>query len=463
MTGDATAADRYLQATLGRYIDETARLCAQPSVSARGEGIEACAALVAGLLERCGLEVRRFETPGNPIVVGRARGRAPRTLLFYNHYDVQPPEPLERWTTPPYEPVVREGALYARGAKDDKGELVARLAALEAVRAAGGGELPCGVTFVVEGEEEVGSPHIATFVRDHASLLAAQGAVWEEGGVDAAGRPVVSLGRRGILAVELRVRTMRRDAHSGAAHVLPNAAWRLLRALATLKGPDERIGIPGFYDAVRPPSARDEELLAALPDDETRLREVYEPSAFVLGRRGSELNRAVFEPTCNIQGLTAGYQGRGTKTVIPAEASAKLDFRLVPDQDPQAVFERLRVHLDRQGFEDVEVTWGGAMRPSRVPPDEPLVALAARTGAEVYGLPAVLVPMGGGSSPAYAFAEPLGLPVVTAGVGYADNRTHAPDEHVRLADFLNGARHIARILEGFAALPVPSGQDAPRA
>ena len=463
MTGGAEAADRYLQATLGRYIEETARLCAQPSVSARGEGTEACAALVAGLLERCGLEVRRFETPGSPILVGRAPGRAPRTLLFYNHYDVQPPEPLELWTTPPYEPVVRDGALYARGAKDDKGELVARLAAVEAVRAAGGGELPCAVTFVVEGEEEVGSPHIAAFVRDHAGLLAGQGAVWEEGGVDAAGRPVVSLGRRGILAVELHVRTMKRDAHSGTAHLLPNAAWRLLRALATLKGPDERIRIPGFYDAVRPPSARDEELLDALPDDEARLREVYGPSAFVLGRRGSELNRAVFEPTCNIQGLTAGYQGRGSKTVIPAEASAKLDFRLVPDQDPQEVFERLRAHLDREGFEDVEMTWGGAMRPSRVPPDEPLVALAARTGADVYGLPAVLVPMGGGSSPAYAFTEPLGVPVVTAGVGYADNRTHAPDEHMRLADFLNGARHIARILEGFAALPARAGQDAPSA
>jgi acetylornithine deacetylase/succinyl-diaminopimelate desuccinylase-like protein len=456
----AGAADRHLQAELDRYLDETARLCAQPSVAARGEGTRECAGLVADLLWRQGFDVRQFETPGNPIVVGRTPGRVGRTLLFYNHYDVQPPEPLELWTTPPYEPVVRDGALYARGAKDDKGELVARLAAVDALRAAYGGELPCGVTFVVEGEEEIGSPHIAQFVREHTDVLACQGAVWEEGGIDATGRPVVALGRRGILAVELRVRTMRRDAHSGTAHILPSGAWRLLRALATLKGPDERIRIPGFYDAVRRPSARDLELIEALPDNEARLREVYGVTAFVLGRQGKDLNRAVFEPTCNIQGLTAGYQGTGNKTVTPAQASAKLDFRLVPDQDPQDIFARLRGHLDREGFADLEIAWGGAMWPSTVSPDDPLVVLIARTGEEVYGAPSLLVPMNGGSSPAYAFAGPLRVPVVTAGVGYADNRTHAPDEHVRLGDFLNAARHIARILDGFAHQSAAAGEDA---
>jgi acetylornithine deacetylase/succinyl-diaminopimelate desuccinylase-like protein len=321
------------------------------------------------------------------------------------------------------------------------------------------------VVFVVEGEEEIGSPHIAQFVREHRDLLTCHGAIWEEGGTDAAGRPTVSLGRRGILAVELAVRTMDRDAHSGQAHVLPSAAWRLLRALGTLKGPDERILIPGFYEAVRPPSPRDLELLEALPDDDALLRTTYGVTAFVGGRSGRALSRAVFEPTCNIQGLAAGYQGPGSKTVIPARASAKLDFRLVPDQDPEAVFALLRAHLDRQGFADVELTWLGAMWPSKGSPDHPLVALAARTGEEVYGRPAVLHPLGGGSSPVYAFATPLGIPVVTAGVGYADNRTHAPDEHVRLSDFLNAARHIARILDGFADLddggPVASAPAVP--
>ncbi len=452
MGGHHGRSDAFLQAGVDRYIAETTRLCAQPSVSATREGTHECAGLVAEVLTQHGFQVERFPTPGNPIIVGRATGRSHRTLLFYNHYDVQPPEPLELWTTPPFDPAVRDGALYARGAKDDKGEFVARLAAVDSVRAAHGGALPCGVTFVVEGEEEIGSPHIAQFVREHVDLLKSHGAIWEEGGVGPTGRPELSLGRRGVLDVELSVETMRADAHSGQAHILPNAAWRLLRALDTVKGPDERIRIPGFYDRALPPSAQDLELLGALPDAEAWRRETYGVKAFVRGLTGKALDRAVFEPTCNIQGLTAGYQGAGMKTVIPARASAKLDFRLVPDQDPKDIFARLRAHLDAQGFSDVAVTWHGAMWPSKVPADDPLVELTKRTAQEVYGQPSVLTPMGGGSSPVYAFARPLGIPVVTAGVGYANNHTHAPDEHVRLGDFVSAARHIARIVNGFADL-----------
>ena len=189
-------------------------------------------------------------------------------MLFYNHYDVQPPEPLELWTSPPFQPEVREGALYARGSKDDKGELIARLAAVDAVRAAHGGELPCGVTFVVEGEEEISSPHIAQFVLEHLDLLKSHGSIWEEGGINNEGKPTNTLGRRGILAVELQAETLRRDAHSGGAHLLPNAAWRLIRALTLLKGTDERVLVPGFYDQALPPSKLDEQLFADSPSDE---------------------------------------------------------------------------------------------------------------------------------------------------------------------------------------------------
>ncbi|MGQ0549965.1 MAG: M20/M25/M40 family metallo-hydrolase [Armatimonadota bacterium] len=444
--------DAFLQAGLDGYVAETARLCAQPSVSAKNEGLPECAELVAGVLRHHGLAVERFSTAGAPVVVGRLVGKSARTLLFYNHYDVQPPEPLELWTTPPFEPTVRNGALYARGAKDDKGELIARLAALDAVRAAHGGTLPCGVLFVVEGQEEIGSPHIAGFVREHRDSLTCEGAIWEEGGTDPEGRPGMVLAVRGILAVELAVETMRRDAHSGGAHALPNAAWRLLRALASLKGPDERIRIPGFYDRAHPPSPRDLELYARLPDYEPYLRETFGVKTFVRGLTGKALSTAAFDPTCNIQGITAGYQGPGSKTVIPARASAKLDFRLVPDQDPEDLFARLKAHLTTEGFGDVAVTWQGAMWPSKVEADDPLVALTVRTGEEVYGRTSALHPMSGGSSPVYAFARPLGIPVVSAGVGYADNRAHSPNEHVRLGDFLNGARHIARILDGFAGL-----------
>jgi len=452
MTGIAARFDAYLRAGLDPYLAVVSRLCAQPSVSATGEGTRACAGLVAEVLGQHGFQVQQFDTPGNPIVVGRTTGRSDRTLLFYNHYDVQPAEPLELWTTPPFAPTLRDGALYARGAKDDKGEFVARLAAVDAVRDAHGGTLPCGVTFVVEGEEEIGSPHIAQFVRDHLDLLKSHGAIWEEGGIDADGRPEVSLGRRGVLSVELAVQTMSRDAHSGNAHVLPNAAWRLLRALASLKDPDERILIPGFYDRAQAPSAVDLRRFDAMPDGEAWRRETFGVTSFVRGLSGKALNRAVFDPTCNIQGIIAGYTGAGMKTVIPARASAKLDFRLVPDQDPDDIFSRLRGHLDAGGFADVTATRLGAMWPSQVSGDHPLVALTMRAGEEVYGRPSLVNPMGGGSSPVYAFAGPLGIPVVTAGVGYPNNRTHAPDEHVRVGDFLNAARQIARVLDGFAVL-----------
>ncbi|MBI3944219.1 MAG: M20/M25/M40 family metallo-hydrolase [Chloroflexi bacterium] len=445
--------DTFLQAGLADYIQETAELCAQPSVSAKGEGTQDCAVLVARILERHGFRTSTFATPGNPVVVGKAEGQSKRTLLFYNHYDVQPVEPLELWTTPPFEPAVRDGALYARGAKDDKGEFIARLAAIDAVRDANGGALPCNVTFVVEGEEEIGSPHIAQFVQDHLDLLQCQGAIWEEGSMSPEGHPLNLLGVRGILAVEVSVETMTRDAHSGGAHILPNAAWRLLRVLESLKGPDERIRIPGFYDAVQLLSATDQAVLDALPDHEATYRQVYGVKEFVRGRTGKDLNRAVFEPTCNIQGITTGYQGAGIKTVIPARATAKLDFRLVPDQDPDDIFNKLRAYLDSQGYTDVVVTRAGAMWPARTPADDPLVQLCMRAGAEIYDLPPILDPTAGGSSPEYAFARPLGgIPIITAGVGYWDNRAHAPNEHIRLGDFLNGARHIARILLGFAEL-----------
>ena len=445
--------DTFLEKHLDKYIQETAKLCAQPSVSARKEGTLECAELVAHTLHHHGFEVHKFETPGNPIIVGRAKGKSERTLMFYNHYDVQPPEPLDLWITPPFHPTLRDGALYARGAKDDKGEFVARLAAVDAVRETHHGTLPCGVTFVVEGEEEISSPHIAQFVRDHTDLLKCHGAIWEEGGVNQEGQPGTNLGRRGILYVELAVETLSRDAHSGAAHYLPNAAWRLLRALASLKDEDERILIHGFYDNVVPPSPIDIQMMEAQIDPEEWARENFGVREFVSGLRGKQLYHAVFNPTCNIAGITAGYQGEGSKTVIPARASAKIDFRLVPKQNPEDIFAKLRVHLDKQGFPDVEVAKIGAMWPYKAHADDPLVRLTARTGEEVYQKPYQLDAMGGGSSPVYAFAEPLGgIPVVNAGVGYTGNRTHSPNEHVRLVDFLNASRHIARILNEFAKL-----------
>ena len=443
--------DAYIAEHMPRWLEELSRLCRQPSVSARHEGVEQCAELVADLLRGRGFRAEVSpEAGGHPVVLAHHPGQAGtgRTLLFYNHYDVQPPEPLELWRSGPFQPEVRGGALYARGAKDDKGEFIARLAALDALAAVEGG-YPCSVTFLVEGEEEIGSPHLPDWVAAHQDQLRADGAIWEEGGVDAEGFPVLSLGARGLLYIELSVETLSRDAHSGGANLLPNAVWRLTWALAALKGPDERVRIPGFYEDVRLPTHRQEELLAALPSHEQSIKEQYNLDCLLLDRRGADVPRATFDPTCNIAGIVGGYSGEGAKTIVPARACAKLDFRLVPDQDPQDLLAKLRRYLDDQGFADVQIDVLGAERPSVVDPDEPIVQLAAATAQEVYGKPARLVPLSGGTTPRYLVSD-RGMPVVTPGVGYHANGAHGPNEHVRLADFELAARHIARLMRRFA-------------
>jgi len=450
---DNTAMDRYLDAHLDESIAELARLVAQPSVSAQKQGIEECARLVVEMLEKRGFRATLYPTGGAPVVFAERRGRANKTLIFYNHYDVQPAEPLELWATPPFEPSLREGKLFGRGVADDKGHIVSRLFAIDALLAQEG-ELPCTIKWVIEGEEETSSVHLEGFVREHRELLAADACIWESGGVDSREVPIQSLGLRGICYVELSVETANQDVHSGlGGSIFPNAAWRLVWALNSLKGPDERIRIPGFYDPVRPLSQQDRELMAALPDEAEEYRNRYGIREFLNGLTGgTELNIAeVFQPTCTICGLTSGYQGKGSKTVLPARASAKVDFRLVPDQRPEQVLKQLRAHLDAQGFPDVQIEYLGGETPARTDPNHPFIRLVVEAAREVYGVPMQMVPLSGGSGPNYIFIENLGLPIATAGVSYPGAQVHAPNENVRLDLYLKGAKHIARVLKEFGA------------
>ena len=443
--------DQYLEQNMDQSIAELGRLCAQPSVAAQNWGTRECAQLVAEMLQQRGFSAQILETGGSPAVFAERKGRSDKTLIFYNHYDVQPAEPLELWESPPFEATVRDGKLYARGVSDDKGHLVSRLFAIDALLAQYG-ELPCNVKFLVEGEEEIGSVHLPEFVRANAGLLAADACVWEFGGVDHRDHPMQYLGLRGICYVELSVETASQDVHSGlGGSIFPNAAWRLVWALNTLKGEDERIRIPGFYDPVRPPSARDAQLMEAQPEVADEYRQRYGIDHFLKGLTGGvDLRIAeVFEPTCTICGLTSGYQGAGVKTVLPARASAKVDFRLVPDQTPERVVEQLRAHLDAEGFSDVQVTFLGGEAPGRTDPDHPFVKLVVDASAGVYDSPMEIVPMVGGSGPNHAFLEYLKLPVVTAGIGHPGSQAHAPNENIRLDLYLKGAKHIARILQAF--------------
>ncbi|RMF51177.1 MAG: M20/M25/M40 family metallo-hydrolase [Anaerolineae bacterium] len=446
--------DAYLTQHLDESLSELAALCAQPSVAAQNLGMKEAAEMVAEMLRKRGFAVQIFPTGGAPVVFGERKGRNPnKTLLIYNHYDVQPPEPLDLWESPPFEPTIRDGHMYARGVSDDKGHLVSRLFAIDALLATEG-ELPCNVKFIVEGEEEIGSVHLPEFVRTHADLLAADGCLWEFGGVDHRGAPVQYLGLRGICYVELSVQTASRDVHSGlGGSIFPNAAWRLVWALNSLKGPDERIRIPGFYDNIVPPSERDRQMMAALPPVADLYRERFGISEFLHGITDEvELKMTeVFQPTCTICGLTSGYQGPGSKTVLPAKASAKVDFRMVPNQTTEQILEGLRAHLDAEGFPDVEITYLGGGPAARTDPDAPIVRLVAETAAEVYEHPMQLIPMSGGSGPNHAFVTHLGVPIVTAGIGHPDSRAHAPNENIRIDLYLKGAQHVARFLKAFAA------------
>src|SRR3990172_5811626 len=362
-----TAIDKYITDHLDESIAELSRLCAQPSISAQGAGIKECAELVAEMLRRRGFRVEIIATQGHPVVYGEVEGASDKTLLFYNHYDVQPPEPLELWESPPFEATRRNGKMFARGVSDDKGHFVSRMFALDALLAQEK-ELPCNIKFVVEGEEEIGSVHIPPFVEKHAAKLAADACIWEFGYVDHRDIPQQVLGMRGICYVQLDLELLTQDVHSGlGGSIFPNAAWRLVWALSTLKGPDERIRIPHHYDHVLPPTQRDRDLAATLPYEGDDYQERYGVKEFLRGTKGNpELNlQETLEPTCTICGLTAGYQGAGSKTVLPAKASAKVDFRLVPNQTPEEVLKNLRAHLDAEGFQDVQITHLGGEAPGR--------------------------------------------------------------------------------------------------
>jgi acetylornithine deacetylase/succinyl-diaminopimelate desuccinylase-like protein len=449
---DYSKIDAYLIDYLDDSLDELCKLVAQPSVGAQNWGMQDCATLVADMLKKRGFTVEIIPTAGAPVVIAERKGRSEKTLLFYNHYDVQPAEPLELWETPPFEPARREGKLYGRGVSDDKGHITSRLHALDAFLALHA-ELPCNVKFIIEGEEETGSLHLPAFITANLEKLSADACIWEFGGVDQREVPIQYLGLRGICYVQLSVVTADIDVHSGlGGSIFPNAAWRLIWALNTLKGPDEKIRIPGWYDDIIPPTARDRELFAAQPDSADEYKNQYGVKSFLRGLSGGiDLHMAeVFEPTCTICGLTSGYQGAGSKTVLPARASAKVDFRIVEGQTIEKCLRLLRMHLDTQGFSDIQIEFMGGGPAAKTNPDHPFIKLVVDTAEQVFESKMELIPMVGGSGPNYPFVHELKLPVATAGLGYPDTRAHAPNENIRIDLYLKHARHMARVLGEFS-------------
>jgi acetylornithine deacetylase/succinyl-diaminopimelate desuccinylase-like protein len=433
------------------YIATLQRLLRQPSVAAQNVGMVETAGLVEAMLQNISATPRQYDTRGGfPVIYGEISGETDKTLSFYNHYDVQPAEPLELWESDPWAAEIRDGRIWARGAADNKGNIAARVAAIDAFQRVRGA-LPLKVKFIIEGEEEIGSPHLEHFTTDHPDLCQADACIWEFGSTDLEGRPRVYLGLKGICYAELRVRGARIDQHSSIATSTPNPAWRLVWALTTLKDQDERVLIPGFYDRVVPPTEVERTALERIPDDEAKRLQHLGIPRFLGDLSGIELHlRDYFQPTCTISGLLSGYTGPGSKTVLPSEAMAKVDMRLVANQDPHEIFGLLRRHLDEQGFSDIEATLLGPEFPARTPMDAPIAQVVIDTYRELHAIEPVVLPTSAGSGPWHELCAKFGIDACTAGVGHARSQSHGPNENIYVADFIRGIKHICLIMERFA-------------
>jgi acetylornithine deacetylase/succinyl-diaminopimelate desuccinylase-like protein len=437
-----------------RYIEELGTYLAIPSVSALPEharDVRRCAEWTAGEMGRIGLEhVRLIETAGNPVVYGDWLGAegAP-TILFYGHYDVQPVDPVELWTTPPFEATVRNGEIYARGAADDKGQVFMHLKAIEAYLQ-NGGRLPCNMKIVLEGEEEIGSVNLDAFVREHQVELAADVVVISDSPMFDRGIPSICYGLRGLAYFQIDLRGSSSDLHSGSfGGAVANPAFVLAQILAQMKDRGGRVKIPGFYDDVRDLRPEERAEFARLPFNEKRYRKDL-GAPRLAGEKGfTTLERVWARPTFEVNGLLAGFTGDGAKTVIPAVAMAKVSMRLVPDQHPDTVAAQFETYLRKVTPSTVELKLtrmhGG--KPWMTDFDNPFVQAAGRAIERGFGQSPVFNREGGSIPVVSTLQEVLGVPSVLFGIGLPDENAHAPDEKLDLENFHNGVVASAWLYE----------------
>jgi acetylornithine deacetylase/succinyl-diaminopimelate desuccinylase-like protein len=445
---------QHLREQRERHLSELREFVAIPSVSAKSEhrgDVRRAAEWFADRLRRAGIaEVEIAETPGHPVVLGEYRGApgAP-TLLIYGHYDVQPPEPLEEWDSPPFDPQVRDGRLYGRGAVDDKGQVYLYVQAVEA-HIATRGRLPLNVIFLVEGEEEIGSPNLQTFLEANRERFTCDAVVISDTGMFAPGLPSITTALRGLAYMEIRVQGPRSDLHSGAyGGAVVNPANALARILSGLHDETGRVSIPGFYDDVLEVSPEVRSAMAQLPHQEEDLREEVGAPA-LSGEAGfTALERLWIRPTLDVNGLLSGYTGEGAKTVLPARAMAKVSMRLVPNQrhvDIERKFTEYVRRLAPEGVSvEVESLHGG--EPWHADPSHPIFRGAAAALERAYGRSPVFIREGGSIPIVRSFEEMLGVPVALIGFGSPGSNMHAPNEWFSLDNFARGSEALAHFLD----------------
>jgi acetylornithine deacetylase/succinyl-diaminopimelate desuccinylase-like protein len=450
-----SAIDALVDSEMGGLISNLQTLIRQPSVSAKKQGLMECANLVAQIMRNGGINsevVYLDDKKVAPAVYGEVKSKSNpcKTILFYNHYDVQPEEPLELWESEPFSGKVEGNHIFGRGSADDKGELITRIKAVEYFLKKTG-DVPCNVKFMVEGEEEVGSVHIEQYLTQYKERLKCDAVIWEFGYVDAKDRPIISLGMKGLLYVELIAKGPSRDAHSSLAVLIENPAWQLVYALSTMRDSDGKVLIKDWYNELRPFTYQELSVIGSEPFDEQEFKQEYGVKRFISGVKGTNAKKAlVGMPTCNIAGFSSGYLGEGAKTVLPSQAMVKLDFRLVPDMMPERQLERLKTHLKDHGFSDVEVKLIHGEAAARTSISDPFVKQVEQAAKETFGS-AITSVSSAGTGPMYSFVKVLHAPCISIGSTYMFARIHSPNEFAKI-DLLNKTtKCIGRIMEKFSA------------
>ena len=443
---------KHVDSHMEDLISDLQTLIKQPSVSAKNEGIEDCAKLVQKLLKKSGIssEILKLKKNVAPIVYGEVKSKQnpKKTLLFYNHYDVQPAEPFDLWDYPPFSGTRKGNKIFGRGATDDKGELITRIKAVEASLKATG-DVPCNIKFVIEGEEETGSAHIEEYLKKYKKKFSSDGVIWEFGYVDAKNRPIIGLGMKGLLFVELSVKESIRDVHSSLAVLIKNPAWRLIEAVSTLRDSKGKILIKDWYKEVTPFSKKDLELIKEEPFDENVFKKEFGIQSFVGNKKGMDAKKAlVGDATCNIAGFLSGYTGNGAKTVLPGESLVKIDFRLIPKMNPKKQIMRLKNHLKSKGFGDVKIKVYHGEAAARTDSSDPFVSHVKNAADKSFGK-SILNVSNAGTGPMYPFANILKAPCISIGSTYMFSRIHSPNEFARIDLLKKTTKCMCLIMQNF--------------